>query len=1092
MSHSRFLVYHCFFLVVLLSTELTAQSPPKDGLRLWLDAGASALEDDGIVANWLDEAPFFSGDETPNDTDGVRGQPMLTTFPFPNGDLPVVAFDGDDGFTMDNDFDLFLTEQMSIYSVLVPSAGASQIVIANYVDLCGFGLGISDNLAQEIKWFTANPVDSLETGLVDLEDSVPVLLAATYDSGNKVSYKNGAVLSQSAPGSLDYSCGSQLTVGNLDFGRQFFTGSIAEILVYDTVSESQRTAVESYVDQKYGDFSGAISLSAPSDLSCERPSVDTINLSWTNTHSYDAIAIRRDGQDLVELSPAPESYTDTNVPAGSRQYEVLGVVGPIRAGTSCVTTDFQGDTPPADGLKLWLDAGNGVVADGNAATAWLDQANALVASDRPNNSNQVRGQPLLTTHSFPEGDLPVIAFDGDDGFTMANDSDLYLTEQLSIYTVIVPVAGKSQIVIANYKDLCGFGLGVSDTVAQSAKWFTANPGNSLESGQVDLENSVPVLLAATYDNGNKVSYKNGSALRESTPGTIDYNCVAELTVGNLDFGRQFFTGSIAEILVYDTVSDVQRAEVAQYVLEKYGDFTKLLLPDPPSDLLCERPSADTVNLSWTNADAYDAIEIRRDGQELTVLGPTAESYSDTNVPARFHEYEVLGVIDTLGVGASCSSVDLPANRPPADGLKLWLDAAISAIEAEGSVVACRDLAGELVPSDVPNHSDGVRGEPLLTTHSFSEGDLPVISFDGDDGFTLSNDSDLYLTEQLSIFAVVIPLVGQEQIVISNYKDACGFGLGVSDNMAQELKWFTANPIDSLESEQVDLDDSVPVLLAVTYDNGNKASYRNGVLLAESTPGAIDYGCGAELTVGNLDFGRQFFTGSIAEILVYDTVSDVLRTDVGDYIEEKYGAFDDIFSPPTGLVCERSAENMIQLTWNLNTPYEFIRIVRNDTQIALLAGDATSHTDNTAQLPAGEYTYGVIGLRGDLEAGVTCTVTIEGGPDGTPFRRGDCDQSGKLDFNDAIYHLRFLFLGENETQVDICSDACDADDSGMDDFTDDIHILKVLFLGQGVIPPPGPLEDEAHPCGVDPSDEDETTCETYDPLTVPNVPGVACP
>ena len=115
-------------------------------------------------------------------------------------------------------------------------------------------------------------------------------------------------------------------------------------------------------------------------------------------------------------------------------------------------------------------------------------------------------------------------------------------------------------------------------------------------------------------------------------------------------------------------------------------------------------------------------------------------------------------------------------------------------------VACRDLAGKLVPSDVPNHSDGARGEPLLTTHSFSEGDLPVISFDGDDGFTLSNDSDLYLTEQLSVFAVVIPLVGQEQIVISNYKDTCGFGLGVSDNMAQELKWFTANPIDSLESE----------------------------------------------------------------------------------------------------------------------------------------------------------------------------------------------------------------------------------------------------------------------------------------------------
>lgn len=40
-----------------------------------------------------------------------------------------------------------------------------------------------------------------------------------------------------------------------------------------------------------------------------------------------------------------------------------------------------------------------------------------------------------------------------------------------------------------------------------------------------------------------------------------------------------------------------------------------------------------------------------------------------------------------------------------------------------------------------------------------------------------------------------------------------------------------------------------------------------------------------------------------------------------------------------------------------------------------------------------------------------------------FRRGDCDQSGKVDFNDAISHLRFLFFGENKGVVKSCKDAC---------------------------------------------------------------------
>ena len=113
------------------------------------------------------------------------------------------------------------------------------------------------------------------------------------------------------------------------------------------------------------------------------------------------------------------------------------------------------------------------------------------------------------------------------------------------------------------------------------------------------------------------------------------------------------------------------------------------------------------------------------------------------------------------------------------------------------------------------------------------------------------------------------------------------------------------------------------------------------------------------------------------------------------------------------------------------------------------------------------------------------VNCEGVACFIPLRRADCDQSGKVDFNDAIFHLRFLFLGENEALVNGCRDACDSDDSGADDFTDDINTLQFLFLGQGEIPDPGPRSDDSHPCGPDTTADELVDCSSY-------APAVACP
>lgn len=985
----------CTILVVGLTTTLTstlnAQQPPTDGLRLWINAGGDVIADEfDVVTNWFDEAPIINtGDTVFNHSETVRGDPTLTTFSFPNGDLPVIDFDGDDGFTMTEDADLHLTSEMSIYAVVVPGAGASQIIVSNYVDLCGFGFGISDALAGSVKWFTAGAGvgDSLESGLVDLSVGGPTLLAATYNNGDKVSYKDGDILNQSSPGTVDYECGAQLTVGNLDFGRQFFTGSIAEILIYDTVDDTQRSEVSAYVANKYGAF---IAVAAPSDLSCTRPIPGNVNLSWTNNDSYDAISIVRDGVEVTQLAGNAVNHTDAGVPAGFLSYEVVGIRSGIQAGGAvCAVPVTTGDPPPAAGLRLWLDAANLVVGESDAVTLWPDLASSIAPGDVSNNSDGVRGEPIATTHTFPAGDLPVVVFDGDDGFEMSNDSDLYLTTQMSIYAVIVPDSALSQIVIANYVDLCGFGLGISDGIDDSFKWFTANPPDSLESGEADYTAGVPLVLGATFNNGSKVSYRNGALLEESTPGSVDYGCGAQLTVGNLDIGRQFFTGSIAEILVYDTVDDVQRTEVHDYFEDKYGDFFAV---DRPVDLVCDRPTVGTVNLSWTNTDVYESIAILRDGVELTQVAGSAENFTDNGVPAGVHSYQVDATRDGISASSElCAAPEPVTNPPPSDGLRLWLDAGNALVGDGGVVELWPDLAKTQVPADVSNDTNGVRGEPLASTHGFPAGDRPVIAFDGDDGFQLGNDSDLYLTEQMSIFAVIVPDDTPSQIVIANFADICGFGLGVSDNAAGEFKWFTANPIDSLESEGIDFASGLPLILGATYDFGVKTSYRNGTVIAQSAPGDIQYGCNAQLTVGNLDTGRQFFSGLIAEILVYDVVGDLDRAAVENYLAAKYGTFAELL-PPSNLMCSHEAGDQVLLSWDNDSEYDSIRVLREGEEIALLPGDATSHEDSDA-LPSGLYTYQVRGVKDGTELGPFCTLSVINGATITALTWNSADDTG---------------------------------------------------------------------------------------------------
>lgn len=261
----------------------TAPDPADPDLVFWLraDQGVNTTPDSlGPIVTSV-----FDSSDNLNDLGGA-GTPRLLTRSFPTGPQSVISFggiapgpnpgdppifEGDAAlynFTAGSDaLDL---ANLSIYMVAANDNGdPSQIYVANFAGpVAGFATGQSDGTQNRIKFFNAvspvGPTDSLEPAPASVTPGVPFLLTATVTSApsnNKSLYFNGA-LAGTSTGQMDYAGGlTEFTIGGLDPDGeagapganyiQLLRGDIAEILIYSSVSESQRLSVEAYLNDKY-------------------------------------------------------------------------------------------------------------------------------------------------------------------------------------------------------------------------------------------------------------------------------------------------------------------------------------------------------------------------------------------------------------------------------------------------------------------------------------------------------------------------------------------------------------------------------------------------------------------------------------------------------------------------------------------------------------------------------------------------------------------------------------------------------------------------------------------------------------------------
>ena len=338
--------------------------------------------------------------------------------------------------------------------------------------------------------------------------------------------------------------------------------------------------------------------------------------------------------------------TVTQVTQGSDPNTVILTTSPIAAGASVVLTvngvqDLVGNPvaadshvtvvvpgaevrPPTANLLCWLAADFGVTTDENQTiTGWND----LATNDSPHNFMAVLGTPKLAVADFfPSGPTPVIHFDGNSGIQLSS-SDTLGVPDISVYAVAsTEVINASRVFIFDYRDVVGWGLGISDGIAGRVKWFTAPP-DSMEPDTANLTANVPVMVTGTFDaSGNKKLYLGTNQVGSASQvAGIEYGDSMELTVGYLQGNRQFLVGTVAEVLVYSAVSDDQRAKVQDYLIQKYFKA----VPGGGAKLTIQRSATD-LSISWTGSGTLEsATQITGPWSDVGSTSPVTVTPTET-------------------------------------------------------------------------------------------------------------------------------------------------------------------------------------------------------------------------------------------------------------------------------------------------------------------------------------------------------------------------------------------------------------------------------------------------------------------------------
>ncbi len=379
-----------------------------------------------------------------------------------------------------------------------------------------------------------------------------------------------------------------------------------------------------------------------SNFTCSSTAGDVF-LSWTNGQIYDEILVRREGVLIATLPGIASSFLDESLPAGVYEYQ-LTASGSTSAAPAVVCEVVVLDPPTnldclASGNQVALNWSNRggydqllVYRDGALLAALVGSATSYVDTV-PAGSYAYEVTGVASQATSAAATCEVAGPGAPSGLSCVGDIDGVEVNWINgagYDSVSIEVDGNPYVTLpgsAESAELIGLALGTHVICVTGV-----SSGNA--STPVCCQISIPLPLVAL-----DCQAQGGSVLLSWTNGEI-YQAVT--------IARDGLPVATVAGFVEGYTDVVGPGEYEYSITASIGTGETLPLScaievlEPISSLSCNS-TGGAVALDWTSGEAYDSIEVYRNGLLLATLSGLASSFDDFGLSAGFYNYQVRGV-----------------------------------------------------------------------------------------------------------------------------------------------------------------------------------------------------------------------------------------------------------------------------------------------------------------------------------------------------------------------------------------------------------------------------------------------------------------
>ena len=329
---------------------------------------------------------------------------------------------------------------------------------------------------------------------------------------------------------------------------------------------------------------------------------------------------------------------------------------------------------PSEGLRLWLKADAGVVADDSGKVSqWLDQSGAGIHASQ----SVLARRPVVVASSTLAGQ-PAIRFDAAQSQQLGLANFMNGAAAGEVFAVLKAVSA----VPSAMRGLWRLGYSNSsrypNTNGTLNEDFGSNAGRSLGVPAADIAQWHVYNVSAAA--GEWVARVNGVQQHRATSNTVFWNATP-LLGHNGSYG---FDGEIAEVLVFDRVlTGFERTTVQEYLAGRHRLAGADEALPVPSNLSAHALSSGQVSLQWNaTAAAWISYEVQRktgNGAYVTVATANGLSHVDGTLSAGTEYTFRVRALSATAVSTWSNEiiVQTPASDDaaiPLENLRLWLKA----------------------------------------------------------------------------------------------------------------------------------------------------------------------------------------------------------------------------------------------------------------------------------------------------------------------------------------------------------------------------------------------------------------------------------